>query len=132
VPLQAPHALRDPVCTPRGSAHLLEAQLWVVMGRVHAPASSPYALGQGSLLNPGLDRHTRRAAGLSRTLTVAAFRLVGHDGMNPYLSYIDDAIAGDDRCDGLQRFGGGGEPLLARLACIECIALINPTFKGPG
>src|SRR5262249_62271082 len=46
-------------------------------------------------------------------------------GVHLILYYIDNPISGDDRFGGLQCFGFGGEPLLALLAFIERIDLIN-------
>ena len=80
------------------------------------------------MINPGLGLHGRRAEGLSRPLTVAAFGLFAYGGMYPDLYDIGDTMFGDNRFGGLQRFGFSSEPLLALLAFIEGVDLLNRTL----
>jgi len=77
------------------------------------------------LIRSNFDLHACRAEGLSWTLTVAALGLFAHDGAHPALHHIGDTMFSNDRFGGLQRFGFGGEPLLALLAFIERVDLIN-------
>ena len=120
------NALLDQVVAPIGGAPRLEVpRLRVVLGRVHAPASAPYGLGHGGLIKPGLGLHGRRAEGLRRPLTVAAFCLFAYGGMDPDWYDIGDTMCGDDRFGGLPRFSRRSEPLLALRAFMERVALLN-------
>ena len=103
-----------------------------MIGHVNAPAYPPHGLCHGGLITPGLGRHGRCAEGLRRTLTVAAWGRFASGGLAPDLYNSGDPMCGDERCGGLPCGGCRSEPLLALLACIERVALLNGALGARG